>query len=256
MRKWKLDTDRTREKVALVAAKLKQRMGSIAVHKEYHADSDSDDSSLSSVKAPNRRQSSFGLGSLMMGANDEKQARMELKMIVDSADDSMFCIDEKGNILLTNDAAAKQFGYRKRELKGANISTICNSKDASHHGQYLENYLRTGEKRVMGKKRELKARRKDGSEFYIELGLTEVDLGGGKFIFCGFVKDVTELRHHRRSLDYQHSESFIKNGNTSTKEKKDEGGRSNSRARGIPPLVEWCEPFSHFFHSFIYQVPL
>jgi len=233
VRKWKLDTDRTRQTVALVAAKLRKRMSVKAAKREYHSDSDSEDGH--SVQGKNTNSSSHRLsriGSWISGNNDEKQARMELKMIVESADDSMFCIDEKGLILLTNDAAAKQFGYSKRELTGSNISIICNSKDAPRHGEYLEHYLKTGEKRVMGKKRELLARRKDGTTFYIELGLTEVDLGGGKFIFCGFVKDVTDLKLHRKSLAAQ--------SDISEDGEKEGGGRSSRAPRGIPPLVEWC----------------
>ena len=160
MRKWKIDTDRTREKVALVKAKLSKKMGIAAAKGEYISDSDSE----GSTRGPSFRNV------FTSGRNDQRQARMELKMIVESTDDAMFCIDEKGKILMTNHAAAKQFGYPKRELTGSNISIICNVKDSQHHGEYLERYLRTGEKRVMGKKRELKARRKDGSEFFIELG--------------------------------------------------------------------------------------
>ena len=107
---------------------------------------------------------------------------------------------------------------------------ICNSKDASHHGEYLARYMRTGEKRVMGKKRELLARRKNGSTFSIELGLTEIPLGHGKFLFIGFVKDMTDL-NRRRSLENSMKDVDSPEG----------GGESNSReGRGIPPLVEWC----------------
>ncbi|KAL7554019.1 hypothetical protein ACHAWF_017627 [Thalassiosira exigua] len=196
VRKWKIDTDMTREKVALVAAKLNKKIGVAAVTRGM----------------------------------DGKQARTELKMIVDSANDAMFCIDEKGKILLTNRMAQQTFGYSKKEMLGGNISMICNKKDAEHHGEYLERYLRTGEKRVMGKKRELLARRKDGSTFFIELGLTEVNMGGGHLLFCGFVKDATDVRRHRSSLEC---------GLNGSKDQEVKGDQA-IQARGIPPLVEWC----------------
>ncbi|KAL7533458.1 hypothetical protein ACHAXR_007573 [Thalassiosira sp. AJA248-18] len=241
VRKWKLDTDRTREKVSLVAAKLQKKNSVAAAKREYHSDSDSEDGSSAQgnrprTKTPKRLTKGSSLSSWFSGNNEnaEKQARMELKLIVDSADDAMFCIDEKGVILITNHAASKKFGYAKREMMGKNISMICNQTDAPRHGEYLARYLKTGEKRVMGKKRELKARRKDGSIFFIELGLTEVNLGGGKRIFCGFVKDVTELRRLRRSLDYEGNEDGP------SEDGPEEGGKRISNARGIPPLVEWC----------------
>jgi len=198
VRKWKVDTDRTRQKVALVAAKLHRKMGSRATTFTSNSDSDSEDSFTKPKRIIRKRTTVMGsemLGSFL-GKHDEKQARMELEIIVDSADDAMFCIDEKGHILLSNHAAQKQFGYSKKEFSGSNISMICNANDASRHGEYLKRYLRTREKRVMGKKRELLARRKDGSTFFIELGLTEVNMGAGKFIFCGFVKDLTNLKQH------------------------------------------------------------
>ncbi|KAL9180558.1 hypothetical protein ACHAXT_011011 [Thalassiosira profunda] len=239
IRKWKLDTDRSRQKVALVAAKLRRSITVAAAKHEYIPDSDSEDGKRPSprreLKKPASSRSMSRFGAFLAGGSAmEKQARMELKMIVDSADDAMFCIDEKGKILLTNQAAMKKFGYSRRELTGANISVICNANDAPNHHKYLERYIKTGEKRVMGKKRELLARKKDGSTFTIELGLTEVKLGGGKFIFCGFCKDMTELKSHRRSLELGEgaSESFDKGGENE--------GVQNKQARGIPPLVEWC----------------
>ena len=231
-----------------MAAKLKRKMSQVAAAGFESSDSESDTESVSGMRHM-KHASSRGFGSLL-GKNDQKQARMELKMIVDSSDDAMFCIDEKGKILIANSAASKQFGYTMRELKGNNISIICNSKDAPQHGSYLERYLKTGEKRVMGKQRELMARRKDGSEFLIELGLTEVNLGGGKFIFCGFVKDITELKRHHRNLDYSQdlNKSFTRGKQGETpRSNNSQAPSNNSRAHGIPPLVEWCKSSSLCF---------
>ena len=67
------------------------------------------------------------------------------------------------------------------------------------HDTYLQRYLRTGKKRIIGKKRPLIARRKDGSEFDIELGVSEVKTSGGESMFCGYVRDRTQ-----EILDKQH----------------------------------------------------
>lgn len=243
VRKWKLETDLTREKVALVAARLKKRMGGTSIYTQS-SDSDSEDSSsllsntTSSSKMPNTKKMTHrkakSMSMFMSRENYAKVARKELKMIVDSSNDAMFCIDERGNILLTNDAAAKKFGYSKKELTGSNISILMNRHDREHHDSYMERYMRTGVKMVMGKKRELTAMRKDGSTFQFELGLTEVNLGGGKAIFVGFCKDVTSLKQHRVSLEYGMSAFDDKDGEH--KASDDEV----HRARGLPPLVEWC----------------
>ena len=97
----------------------------------------------------------------------------------------MLEINEKGTILLANSAATKIFGWTHEELIGSNVNLIVGGEHAKEHSKYLARYLTTGEKRVMGKSRELPARKKDGTEFPIELGLTEVVLRDGHRVFCG-----------------------------------------------------------------------
>lgn len=239
VRKWKLETDLTREKVALVAARLQKRMGlggtSIYMKHCGASDSDSVDSrSTEKMNKSHRKSKSRSKSMFTSKENYAKVARKELKMIVDSSNDAMFCIDERGNILLTNDAAASKFGYSKKELTESNISILMESHHQSHHDEYLKRYMQTGIKKVMGKKRELTAKRKDGSTFQFELGLTEVKLGDGKAIFVGFCKDLTGLKQHRASLEY--GLAAFDDAGEENKASDDEA----QRARGLPPLVEWC----------------
>ena len=74
-----------------------------------------------------------------------------------------------------------------------------------NHDQYIARYLKTGEKRVMGKKRELMARHKSGKEFPIELGLTEILHRGGKVTFTGVVRDLSDQKHDKVELRLKHS---------------------------------------------------
>lgn len=236
VRKWKLETDLTREKVALVSRRLQQRLGGSSIYTQHDAsDSDSETSFPSASKMSNRAARRSTARFTMSREDYEKVARKDLKMIVESAIDAMFCIDERGRILLTNDAAAKKFGYSKKELTGSNISILMNKHDRQHHDGYLESYMKTGVKKVMGKKRELTAMRKDGSTFQFELGLTEVKLGDGKAIFIGFCKDMTSLKQHRLSLEFG-------NGLAAFDEEEEHKASDEEvqRARGLPRLVEWC----------------
>ena len=111
--------------------------------------------------------------------------------IIEAAFDPMFTINSKGIIQFVNEAATKEFGFTKEEFIGNNISCIVGSEHAPNHDKYIARYLETGEARVMGKKRPLKARRKDGSEFSIELGLSGIDVNVGEDkMFCGFVRNL------------------------------------------------------------------
>ena len=242
VRKWKLETDLTREKVALVAARLQKRV-SQSIYAAHAGESDSDSEDGSSVSSSTRvkfdgkkmsRNARSRPSIFMSRDNYAKVARNELKMIVDSSVDAMFCIDERGNILLTNDAAVKKFGYSKKELTASNISILMNKREREAHDGYLKNYMKTGVKKVMGKRRELTARKKDGSTFQFELGLTEVNLGGGKAIFVGFCRDLSDLKQHRASLEFVDAELNDTGG------EKTANDDEVQRARGLPPLVEWC----------------
>jgi PAS domain S-box-containing protein len=115
--------------------------------------------------------------------------------IVAASIDPVIGIDEKGIVQFVNDATVKQFGYTEEELVGNSINCIVGSKHTAEHDSYLENYLKTGKAKLMGTRRVIPARRKDGSEFQIELGLSEVKAYDGKGrVFVGFIRDLTEIK--------------------------------------------------------------
>lgn len=62
---------------------------------------------------------------------------------------------------------------------------------ARNHDQYLRKYINTGFKKIMGKQREVEAKRKDGTCFPCILGLSEMQTNDGSKQFVGFIKDVT-----------------------------------------------------------------
>lgn len=83
---------------------------------------------------------------------------------LDASFDAYFSIDTKGTILSVNRAAVEVFGYDSRkELIGRDISIVVGKEHADSHENYIKRYLKTNEKRVMGKQRSLPARRKDGT---------------------------------------------------------------------------------------------
>jgi len=127
-----------------------------------------------------------------------------LKCILNASFDPVLSIDEYGSILMCNEAATKVFGWTNQELVGSNIKIICGGGHAASHDQYLQNYRDTGIKKIIGKKREVPARRKDRSEFSMELGVQEVsceDYGiDGKTVFCAFLKDLSSEKKHSQEM--------------------------------------------------------
>ncbi len=104
--------------------------------------------------------------------------------------DCLITIDERGIIQSCNATAEKLFGYRSEQLIGKNISLLAASPYREEHDGYLQNYLRTGIAKIMGKERELEAIRSDGSKFPIALRIAEMK-DGDKRLFIGTVQDIT-----------------------------------------------------------------
>jgi PAS domain S-box-containing protein len=129
-----------------------------------------------------------------------------LKCILNASFDPVFSIDELGTILMTNEAACRVFGYESpHELAGHNISKICGGGHAPKHDAYIRNYLDTGDAKIIGTQREVPAKRKDGTEFPVLLGVKEVSceeygMPKGKVVFVAFLKDLTEEKRHVQEL--------------------------------------------------------
>ena len=128
---------------------------------------------------------------------NEKIEEEKLSALIEASFDPMITVSEKGIIERANSATSKVFGYSVEDLQGMNVSTLCNETDGKRHGDYIARYLATGQKRVMGKERELAAKKADGSIFPVKLGLTEVTLANGSRMFCGFIKDVSRASLRR-----------------------------------------------------------
>jgi len=121
------------------------------------------------------------------------------RAIVSTAVDAIVVIDRRGIILSVNAAAEKTFGYGAAELAGQNVRMLMPEPYSREHDGYLGNYLRTGEKRIIGIGREVIGLRKDGSTFPMELSVGEAVQAGEK-IFVGIIRDITERKRLEERL--------------------------------------------------------
>jgi len=116
--------------------------------------------------------------------------------IVKASIDPVFGIDENGIIKqFVHLAAVEQFGFTAEEFVGGSINRVVGAKHADKHDSYLSNYLKTGNAKLMRTKRVIPPRRKVGTEFEIEPGVSEVKIYHGKGrVFVGFFRDLTDLK--------------------------------------------------------------
>jgi len=128
-----------------------------------------------------------------------------LQSILDTVPEAMIVIDPEGAIQSFSSAAQRLFGYRSEDVLGKNISMMMPSPYRENHGRYLERYLQTGEKRIIGIGRVVVGERKDGTTFPMELAVGEMKSSGGRF-FTGFIRDLTERQQTEARLQELQSE--------------------------------------------------
>src|SRR5690348_7758052 len=123
------------------------------------------------------------------------------KMVVallESASQAILSIDPAGRIVLANRRTEQIFGYTREELLGARIEILLPESKRSAHGRQREDYFAQPRIRPMGIGMDLSGRRKDGTEFPVEVSLSYVETDGGTFAIA-FVNDTSE----RKKLEEQ-----------------------------------------------------
>ncbi|WP_315925531.1 PAS domain S-box protein [Mesorhizobium sp. SP-1A] len=129
-------------------------------------------------------------------AIDKAQATLKareahLRTLFDTTPDATVVIDAHGAITSFNKAAIRQFGYSEAEVLGRNVNVLMPEPYRTEHDDYINRYLSTGEKRIIGIDRVVVGQRKDGSTFPMKLAVGEIKTGGKTF-FAGFIRDLTE----------------------------------------------------------------
>jgi two-component system sensor kinase FixL len=124
----------------------------------------------------------------------------EFQALLDAAVDGVIVIDHLGCIQAFNRAAERLFGYAALEILGTNVNTLMAGRDRSAHDEHLARYGATRIPHIIGRGREVEARRKDGSVVPVLLSVGAV-AGAEPPRFVGFVQDIS-LR--RRSEEETH----------------------------------------------------
>jgi PAS domain S-box-containing protein len=141
-----------------------------------------------------------GMGERTRAEHSLRQSEESMRSILESALDCVITMDHQGRVMEFNPAAETTFGYRRDEAVGQLLSDLIIPPPLrERHRKGLSRYLSTGEAAVLGKRLELSAVRRDGSEFPVELALTRI---GSQVppIFTGFIRDITERKRSEDAL--------------------------------------------------------
>ena len=122
-----------------------------------------------------------------------------MRALLDAAVDAVVVIDANGRIEQFSLAAERLFGYSAEEIHGRNVRELMPEPYHSAHDGYMSRHMATGEQRIIGVGREVRALRKDGSVFPCELAVGRIG-GSDPPRFVGFLHDLTARKAAEEQL--------------------------------------------------------
>src|SRR6266508_5427018 len=140
-----------------------------------------------------------------IGITERKLAEEKFRLVLDAAPNAMIMIDSAGVINFANAPATTVFGYSLSELIGRKIETLIPERFRDRHAGYRKGFLSQPSSRAMGAGRDLFGRRKDGSEFPVEVGLNPIHTTEGLFVLASVI-DITARKQAELENELQNME--------------------------------------------------
>ena len=124
---------------------------------------------------------------LVFDITEQKRAQDLFRLATEASPSGIVLVDRQGRIVLVNAHIEELFGYTRDELIGKPVELLVPERFTSQHPVYRANFFSAPQTRPMGAGRELFARRKDGSEFRVEIGLNPIQTAQGLVILANVV---------------------------------------------------------------------
>ena len=142
------------------------------------------------------------------GRSRAEASEQRFRALAETAKDGIISADGGGMIIAWNSAARAMFGYEDDEVIGKPLTILMPERYRAGHLNGLARFQSTGEAHVMGRTLEVEGRRKDGTEFPIELSLSTWTADGKRF-FSAIVRDITERKRAEDALKLMSSRLLL-----------------------------------------------
>lgn len=129
---------------------------------------------------------------------EEKKGNI-FRILSEAISEGIVIVNDKHEIVTSNDAGDKMFGYQHGELIGKNLSVLIPPNYKENHHKQVSEFMVKSDPRQMGHGRDLYGRRKDGSTFPVEAGLNPFEVYGSRYVMA-LVTDISVRKKHELQI--------------------------------------------------------
>jgi formate hydrogenlyase transcriptional activator len=160
------------------------------------------DGSLVDVEVHTQRQTLPSRTVILAEIHDvteQKRAESRFRELLEAAPDATAMVNEQGMITLANSQLEKMFGYPRRELLGQEVETLMPSVFRERHLEHRRAFFEEPHERPMGSCLDLRALKKDGTEFPVEISLNPLKTETGVYVIAA-IRDISERKRREHEI--------------------------------------------------------
>lgn len=135
----------------------------------------------------------IGVVLIFRDVSERERSERRLRAIIEQTPVSLVVVDEAGQIAMANSRAEASFGYEPGELLGQSVEVLMPERLGAVHAAQRVQYWKDRSARTMGTGLDLSGRRKDGTEFPVEVGLNPIQYDDRPMVLSAIL-DVSERR--------------------------------------------------------------